>query len=313
MLGVTQDKGAEYRHVLVTGATGFLGEHLVRFLTRQPRLKIWGVSRHGGWIDTIRIDPVRLESAQELSGWRRDKPALDAVFHLAAHVPEAFDAAEVECSLLANVSMTNNVLNLAAADKAAVVYASSGSVYGLCSKIPFQEDMQPHPNNLYSLAKYVGEHLCNIMHSRHDLPTVALRLPAPYGPGQKARTVINRFLQAAIASRDLVLYGTGERTQDFIYAGDVVEAMWLGYQRRAVGVYNIASGRPISMRALAAMVISLLPGTGSRIVTSDKPDPQENYRGEYAVDKAEKELGFHPTVSLKDGLRACLASQAGQG
>lgn len=298
----------EDRHVLVTGATGFLGKHLIRFLAKQPGLTVWGISRSGGQVGNICVDCVDLMSAGEVAAWRNGRPSFDAVFHLAAGVPASFYSAKAEASFLANISITQNALAIAISDKATFIYASSTSVYGANRNIPLTEDMLPRPDNLYSLGKYVGELLCEVVHARDGLPAMALRISAPYGPYQTVHTVVNAFLEAAVESRALTLYGTGGRTQDFVYVGDVVQAMWLAYQRRVSGVYNIASGQPVTMRDLAETVLSVVPGTKSEIVYSGQPDPQESYRGVFSIEKARRDLGYTSQTSLAEGLRAYLAT-----
>jgi len=104
------------------------------------------------------------------------------------------------------------------------------------------------------------------------------------------------------------LFGTGSRTQDFVYVDDVVQAMWEAYQQRACGIYNIASGQPVSMRELAKIVCDLVPDTKSKIIFSEKPDPQESYRGVFSIEKAKSDFGYLPKTNLRDGLRKCLAS-----
>jgi nucleoside-diphosphate-sugar epimerase len=254
------------------------------------------------------VEPVDLSSREEVATWRRGKPIFNAAFHLAAIVPTSFDSTEAEASFLTNVIMTQNVLSLAIRDGATFIYASSTSVYGINRNIPLTEDMLPRPDNLYSLAKYVGEGLCEVAHIRHGLAAMALRICAPYGPQQTARTVVNIFLRSALRSQDLALYGTGERVQDFTYVSDVTQAFWLAYEKRGCGVCNIASGQPVTMRELAETVLSVVPNTRSEIIFPGQPDPQESYRGVFAIEKAKRELGYEPRTTLAEGLRACLTA-----
>ena len=296
------------KHVLVTGATGFLGRHLVRFLAERSGLTVWGISRGGGQVGNVRVEPVDLSAREDVATWRHGKPIFNAVFHLAAIVPTSFDSTEAKASFLANVIMTQNALSLAVRDEATFIYASSTSVYGVNRNIPLTEDMLPRPDNLYSLGKYVGKGLCEVAHIRHGLAATALRICAPYGPQQRTRTVVNIFLRAALQSRDLTLYGIGERMQDFTYVSDIVQAFWLAYEKRAYGVYNIASGQPVTMHELAETVLSVVTDTKSRIIFSGQPDPQESYRGVFAIEKARCELGYEPRTTLAEGLRACLTA-----
>ena len=298
------------RAVLITGITGFIGRHLARFLAERPGISVWGVSRSGGRVDGVQVKPLDLATDDGIkSCWPSDRPKFDAIFHLAAFLPTSFASVETEESFFANIKMTKNVLDFAVRDNAKFIYASSTSVYGIKQhRTPITEETLPFPDNLYSLAKYVGENLCGIAHLRQGLETTVLRISAPYGPRQRLRTVINIFLQQAFNSQDLTLYGTGQRVQDFTYVGDVVRCLELAYERPMSGTYNIASGKPVTMYELAKTVLTVVPGTKSRIVFSKEPDPQESYRGEFFTEKVKTELGFEAQVPLIEGLRACLAS-----
>jgi len=299
----------EKQHVLVTGATGFLGRYLVRFLLKQPDIHPIGVSKKGGQIGDFRINRVDLSSSKEVATWRHDRPTFDSIFHLAAVMPTSFSSVEAEQSFFDNLHITQNVVSIAISDKASLIYTSGTSIYGMTENVPLTESTLPRPDNAYSLAKYVGELLCDIAYVRYAISTTILRITAPYGPFQAAHTVINTFLKAALENRDLSLFGSGNRTQDFTYVDDVIQALWLAYKKQRTGVYNIAGGQPITMRDLAEAVLSVVSGTQSKITYSDRLDPQECYRGIFAIQKARDELGFEPRTSLPDGLRACLAAK----
>jgi len=301
------------RYVLVTGASGFLGQHLVRFLQKQQDLQITGVSKNGGQIGDLKIDHLDLSSPMEVTAWRKGKPAFDAIFHLAAIIPTSFDSTESEQSFFENLHITKNTLSIAVSDRATFIYTSGTSVYGTNNNVPLTENALPRPDNAYSLAKYVGELLCDIAHMRHGLSTTILRITAPYGPFQTKSTVINTFLRAALEDHDLILFGSGNRTQDFTYVSDVVQALWLAYKKQRAGVYNIGGGQPVTMRDLAETVLSVVPGTKSKITYSSFPDPQEEYRGIFAIEKARDELGYGPRTLLSEGLRSCLATMGHKG
>jgi nucleoside-diphosphate-sugar epimerase len=292
----------------VTGATGFLGRHLIRFLLREPDLHIVGVSKNGGHVEDFRVNRLDLSSPDEVTAWRNGKPTFDTIFHLAAIIPVSFYSVGAEQSFFDNLHVTQNVLSIAISDRASFIYTSSTSIYGANENLPLAESTSPRPDNAYSLGKYVGELLCDIAHLRYSISTTVLRLAAPYGPFQTAPTVINIFLKAALENGDLSLFGSGNRTQDFTFVDDVIQALWLAYKKRKAGVYNIASGHPITMRDLAEAVLSVVPGTQSKITSSGRLDPQEGYRGIFSIEKAKYELGYQPRTSLPEGLGACLAA-----
>ena len=299
--------------VLVTGATGFIGKHLVRFLAKQSGFGLWCISKGGGQVDRIHVDSVDLTSAEEVAQWSRNKPAFDTIFHLAALVPSSFELSKADELFLYNISMTQNMLSLAISDKSSIVNISSSSVYSASNDVPLTEDTIPQPDNLYSLSKYICELLCNIAHMRYGLSAANLRISAPYGPSQRAQTVINVFLRAALESKDITLYGSGNRTQDFTYIDDVVQSIWLAFQKKTSGAYNIASGKSVTMCELAKTVLSVEPQSKSKIVYSGTPDSQENNRGEFSTEKARNILDYMPQTSLEKGLLHCLDAMKNGG
>jgi len=292
--------------VLVTGATGFIGKHLIRFLLRQSSLELWCVSRNGGEVDNVHVDAVDLTSADEVAEWRRNKPNFDTIFHLAALVPSSSGSSETYEMFLRNIHMMKNVLALAISDKSSVVNISSSSIYSMDNDVQLTEDMLPQPDNLYSLSKYVCELLCDIAHMRYGISAANLRISAPYGPCQKVQTVINVFLSAALESTEITLFGSGNRTQDFTYIDDVIQAIWLACRKKASGVFNIASGTSVTMCELAKAVLYIEPQSKSEIVYSGRQDPQETCRGIFSIEKARNVLGYVPQTSLEEGLLHCM-------
>jgi nucleoside-diphosphate-sugar epimerase len=130
-----------------------------------------------------------------------------------------------------------------------------------------------------------------------------LRISAPYGPGQRNRTVLRIFIERAISSMDLLYFGTGDRTQDFTSATDVAQAVICSIRRKRGGVFNIAGGNPISMKELAKLVVKCVSGCRSKIVPAGVPDSQESYRADFEILKAKRELGWAPQISLTEGVK----------
>ena len=290
-------------NVLVTGATGFIGQHLVRRLNNAG-YTVFGISKSGGSVAGHHITPVDMTNAQALASYCADK-AFDAVFHLAAVIPVSFSDNTARESLMANVTSTLNLLEVFKQKEWNVfVYASSTSIYGTpLIHHPIMENFPALLYNFYSTGKYFGEMLCEQFRIAHNLCISSLRISSPYGPGQRRETVITKFIKMALQSEDITLYGTGQRKQDFIYIDDVVEAFLLAYQKKASGVFNTASGVSISMKELAETILKVIPTSQSKIVYTGIMDPQEHYRVEFSIEKAKKELGYIPMFSLADGIK----------
>jgi nucleoside-diphosphate-sugar epimerase len=291
------------KKVLVTGATGFIGRQLVRRL-KSEGLDVYGISRNGGVIDNSIVDAVNLADAKQIEIWQKGKN-LDAIIHTAAQIPSNFRGSDAQECFMSNIGAMLNVLHLAISYKCHLIYTSSTSVYGTIQRSdqPVTE-AHANPDNFYSNSKYVGDVLCQQMAQSDSLSYTSLRISAPYGPGCKRSTVINIFLKYALTGQNITLYGSGERTQDFTYIDDVVEAIWLGLSKRPTGIFNIASGNPVSMKTLAQTVLQAIPTSNSSIIYSGEVDPQENYRAIFSIDKAHQQFGWFPRVDLIEGLQA---------
>lgn len=290
--------------ILVTGATGFIGSAIFRRL-KADGYAVDGISLHGGEVDGEVISPVDITSEEALASYVKGKP-YKAIFHIAACIPASFNSPESENCFYPNIYSVKNILKLMSKKKDChVLYASSASVYGSNQEIPLSEMSVPMPDNYYSLSKYIGELLCQLYN--RSISITVLRISSPYGPGYKRQTVINIFCREAIRSHDLRLFGSGERSQDFVYIDDIVDAFVLSFKTRCTGIFNISSGVSISMHELAKLVVSLVPLSKSKIVFSEQPDPKEDFRGIYSLDNASKVLGFLPRINIEEGLKRTLS------
>jgi nucleoside-diphosphate-sugar epimerase len=286
-------------NLLVTGGTGFVGRHLVEFLRDQRRVRVRAVSRRGGGVGPTPVDAVNLAEPGALAAWGTREPRFDAIFHLAARLPVGGASVEGE-PFAANVAATRNVLSLAEGHEAFMVYASSAYVYEPGKGAPVDESQCPLPSSPYYESKLAGEELCR---EARGVRGVQLRIAAVYGPGQTARTVLRVFIDRAKASEDLLVHGSGRRSQDFLHVSDLVRAMWQAFQAKSDGVFNMASGTSIAMWDLAHLVQSCVPGSSSVVRRSGEADPQDDVRWAFSIERARERFGFAPTVRLEDGIR----------
>ena len=290
-------------NVLVTGATGFIGKHLVQRLS-SAGYTVFGISKSGGSIAEHRIIPVDMTNIQALADYCADK-VFDAVFHLAAAIPLSFNDSTAKDSLMANITSTLSLLEIFRQKEwSRFIYASGSSIYGRPTiHHPITEYWPALSDNFYSTGKYFGEVLCEQFRIADDLCISSLRISAPYGPGQRRETVISKFVRMALQSENITLYGTGQRRQDFTYVDDVVEAFMSACQKKARGVFNITSGVSVSMKELAETILRAIPASHSEIVYTGILDPQEHYQIEFSIEKAKKELGYTPAFTLADGIK----------
>jgi len=286
--------------VLVTGATGFVGRHLTRFLSQRNDLVVLAVSRHGGRVGNVPVAALDLADRAAVESWSAGAPPFTSVVHLAATVPSAFP--DGDCVLEMNLRSTFGALALAALHQAHFVYASSAFIYDPMGGTRLTEATAPRPGSFYHLGKYVGEQVCELAQWQGRFSATLLRIAAVYGRGQTTHTVLRTFVAAARDSNDLVVHGSGQRSQDFIHVNDVVRALWKAVQLRVAGTYHVATGHSVSMIDLAAMVVANVVGSRSRVRLSGAADPQDAARWEFSTEEAGRVLGFHSSVSLAEGI-----------
>jgi UDP-glucose 4-epimerase len=291
-------------NVAVVGGSGFVGRHVVRwFLPRGARVvnidERAPASLHPGerFVAGEIGGGLVPERAAERSG------SVDAVVWLAA-VPNrrriAVDETAIE-DLNDMVEAPVRYLEGLAERPSSVVYVSSIQVYGPPRKLPVDEEHPTEPEVGYGIAKLCGESYVAISCRARDVPLAVLRPSFIYGPGQHSQNVIPRFLAALREGKAPVVHGTGREIRDDVYVGDVAHAIGLAVERRARGVFNVASGSPHTLLEVANAAC-LVSGLSLRpVVESKASDWTDRW---FAVDKALRELSLGPGTPLSEGLRA---------
>ena len=299
--------------VLVTGAGGFIGSHLVERLVDLGATTKALVARNpagsGGWPDS---SPVK-DSVEVIIGDIRDEDGLqrwfrgvDTVFHLAALTSVPDSLWNPQSYFQTNVEGTFNVLQAAReAGVKSVVHTSSSAVYGSARYIPMDEDHPLQARSPYAATKIAADKLAESFHRSFDLPVAVIRPFNTYGPGQSAGAVIPSIIKQALTESQVRL-GSLAPERDFNFVADTVE----GYIRvagcpAAVGqAINIGGGQSISIEALASTILELM-GKDIPIVQEDRQGRTE----ESDVDRlcsdntrARDLLGWQPQYTLEDGL-----------
>ena len=292
--------------VAILGATGFIGK-VATSLFLGEGIEMEACSKNGGTINSFSVDQVDISKEGALSQWLKNKD-INAIIYLSSKIPKSFTEAGWDLFYY-NLMIHKQVLDYWKKHKCHLIYASSCSVYGSRSSIPWKEENATFPDNYYSISKLVGEILFYREYQK-GLPLSILRINAPYGVDTRRKTVINIFLESALKDEDIILFGNGNRQQDFIYALDVAIAFWISYLKKKYGIYNIASGKTVTMKELANIIINLTKSP-SKIIYSGEPDLQEGFQVDIDISKARNELGFLPEYSLEDGLKDCILRYRG--
>jgi len=299
------------RKVVVTGGAGFIGSNLAQYLSNDNQvvviddLSTGHMKNIADLIDDKKIDFIK-GSITDLSLLQKTFKGVHYVFHEAAipSVPRSIKD-PVKTS---NVSIngTLNVL-LAARDCGVkkVVYASSSSVYGDTPTLPKKEEMAPNPLSPYAVGKLAGEYYCRIFTEVFHLPTAALRYFNVYGPRQDPASeyaaVIPKFIAEILNDTPPVVYGDGDQTRDFTFIDDVISANILAAESDAIGVFNTAGGKRISINELAKTIMNICCKNLEIVYKEVRPGDIKHSLADNS--KAKEKFGYSPNFDIKTGLK----------
>lgn len=277
----------ETQTILVTGASGLLGSRVVPLLARSlPGTRIIAASRN------ISGDLRNKEFWAKLPG------TITSVIHLAAFIPWKAEQKNDESVISRNVLPIKLLVEYSRhwPNLRQVIYSSSVSVYEPTSDW-LSETSTIRPASLYGEAKQQGEDLL----SQLPVHVATLRFTSLYARGQYEGTVLPIMVNRARQGQEILIFGDGTRTQDFLHCEDAAHAVLLALQRSADGVYNIGTGTPVTMTELAETVSRVFSNGESKIVY--QPQRADGDPGiKLDVSKARRELNYEPRISLECGL-----------
>ena len=285
--------------VLVTGGAGFIGSHIADFFTeRRDEVtvldnlssgKIENIPNSANFIEGDITNPDDIEKAIDV----------DYVFHLAAMVSVPLSFKKPKKCFKTNIGGTTNILEAASKKEVKkVIFSSSAAIYGDNQNIPLKETEPYLPMSPYAESKVKGEQICQ----EYELETCVLRYFNVYGQRQDPKSpysgVISIFSDRAKEDKDLIIFGDGKQTRDFIHVSDVVRANVLAMDLE--GTFNVATGKEISLNKLAEAIIEVA-GSESDIAYTE---PREGDITHSVADISKiSEEGFKPKTSLKKGLK----------
>jgi UDP-glucuronate 4-epimerase len=303
--------------VLVTGAAGFIGSHLVeRLLARGDR--VVGLDNFDPFypravkernLAAARAHPrFSLEEADLRDGealldlFARHGP--ERVVHLAAKAGVRPSLQDPAAYVAVNVTGTLHVLQACERFPVAhLVFASSSSVYGDSAHVPFSEDDRTdEPASPYAATKKAGECLCFTYHRLLELPITCLRFFTVFGPRQRPDLAIRKFVRLIEAGEPVPFFGDGSTSRDYTYVDDTVDGIVAALDRPSgYQIYNLGRSNPVP---LAEMVAAIESALGKRAVLDRQPEQPGDVRTTFAdVSKARAELGYEPRVSFEEGIR----------
>ena len=301
--------------VLITGAAGFLGSHLVdRFLADGH--SVVGVDNFiTGHPDNIahlagndRFAFIR----HNISEYTYVAGPLDGVLHFASPA-SPIDYLKLPIQTLKVGSLgTHNALGIALAKGARFFLASTSEVYGDPLVHPQPESYWGNvnpvgPRGVYDEAKRFAEAMTMAYHRYHGVDTRIVRIFNTYGPRMRPRDgrVVSNFIVQALNGEPLTIYGDGSQTRSFCYVDDEVEGIYRLFMRGDSQPTNIGNPVEFTVRQLAELVIALT-GTPSAIVQQPLPEDDPKVR-QPDITRARTMLGWEPAVPLRDGVERTIA------
>lgn len=282
--------------VLVTGASGFLGRHLVDALRAAGVDVIGAADTVGDFFDVT--DPHQVHQV-----FARFQP--EAVVHLGG-VSGPMVSRERPWSIVdVNIGGTANLLEAARiTGTRRFVLASSNAVYG-DNPGPLDEQVTVlKPSSVYGATKVAAEHLVAVYGSRYGLSTCSLRICAVYGPGRSTHCIIGSFIRDALACRVSRVPFGADLVRQYVYIDDVVRsvlgAVTAGPELDGQSI-NVSGGEVLLVGEIADIVTGLLPE--ARIEFGHGPDPDDDdIQGPFVLTRAKELLGFEPLVGLREGI-----------
>ena len=312
------------KRVLVTGAAGFMGSHLVDYLVAEGH-EVHGVDDMSGGFwrnihpDSHFVDLDLRETEATRETVRRVKPQV--LYHLAADATEGRSQfTPIECTQRNYLAYLNTVVPAIECGMERVVVTSSMSVYG-AQPPPFGEDMEPMPEDIYGIAKAAMEKATEILSQVHGFEYVIVRPHNVYGPRQNIadpyRNVIGIFINRLLQGKHYFVYGDGEQRRAFTYIDDFTSYMAVaGFKPECAGeVINIGPREEHTINAMSDILLRLFyGGQEPEIEPVYLPSrPQEVREAYCTADKAERLLGYRTSVDLEEGLRRMLEWARGLG
>lgn len=305
------------KSVLVTGADGFIGSHLVETLVREGyRVRafvLYNSFNSWGWLDSL--DKEVLDSVEVVTGDVRDPfgvstsvKGCDAILHLAALIAIPYSYHSPSTYIETNVQGTLNIMQAAREHGVKkVVHTSTSEVYGTARFVPITEDHPYQPQSPYSASKIGADQVAMSYYHAFDLPVSVIRPFNTYGPRQSARAVIPSVIVQIAAGQRLLKLGSLTPTRDFNYVADTVSGFIkvMESEKSVNEIINIGSNFEISIGELVSLISEVM-GEEVRVITDQqrlRPEKNEVNRLWADNTKARELIGWEPLYGGREGLR----------
>jgi dTDP-glucose 4,6-dehydratase len=305
------------KKILVTGADGFIGSHLVNKLISLDHdvraMTMYNSFNNWGWLDTF--DKRLLRKIEVVSGDIRDKKFvtdsckdIDVIFHLASLIAIPYSYKSPYSYVSTNIEGTLNILEAALNFEIEnIVHTSTSEVYGESNTIAISEESKSIARSPYSATKIGADQLAYSYYSTFGLPVSTIRPFNTYGPRQSSRAIIPTIITQLLSDNYTIKLGSLDPTRDFCFVEDTVSGfLSVASNKKSIGeVINIGSGYEISIKDLVSMIGDIM--NVKITIKSDKnrirPKDGEVDRLRANISKAKKILKWEPGYKGKAGLK----------
>ncbi|MEK6889833.1 MAG: NAD-dependent epimerase/dehydratase family protein [Nanoarchaeota archaeon] len=292
--------------ILVTGGAGFIGSNLVdALIAGGHEVSVIDNFMTGNKKNVNSKAKLIVKDIRDDLNNLFSEGKFDYVYHLAAqaNVRKSLEnpVEDAKINIIGSLNLIDNCVKHSV--KKLIFSSTGGAIYSKTARVPCNEESEIKPESPYGLAKWTVENYLRIMKDTKKLNYCILRYSNVYGPRQDAKGeagVVSIFIDKLLKNEQLVVFGDGEQTRDFVFVKDVVKANLLAFKNNLEGVYNVGTGKEISVNELAKMLLKLTNGKSK--VVHGPAISGELLRNALNAGKLVSK-GWKPEYSLEKGLK----------
>jgi len=303
------------KRILVTGAAGFIGFHLCKYLRAREDAVI-GLDNFNDYYDPqIKFDRTEKLKALDIEVTKGDildvdlleklvvKNKITHLVHLAAQAGVRYSLVNPSAYVKTNIDGFLTILELCRKHpEIYLTYASSSSVYGTNTKTPFSiDDRTDHQASFYGVTKKTNELMAQAYHHLYKIPVTGLRFFTVYGPWGRPDMAYFSFTKAILENRPIDVYNFGKMSRDFTYVDDIVAGIAAAVDlESSYEIFNLGNNQP---EPLSSLIESIENALGKKATQRQMPMQSGDVEATYAdIETSTKKLGFLPKTSLKEGI-----------
>lgn len=305
------------KNILVTGADGFIGSHLIESLIERgysvKAFVMYNSFNSSGWLDTLskeKYKQIEIFSGdiRDSNGVREAMSGIDVVFHLAALIAIPFSYHSPDSYIDTNIKGTLNVLQAARElEVERVIITSTSEVYGTAQYVPIDEKHPFQGQSPYSATKIAADRLAESFYRSFALPVTIVRPFNTYGPRQSARAVIPTIISQLLSGKEEIKLGSLTPTRDFNYVKDTVAGfIAIAESNKTIGEeINIATQKEISIGELAKEIINQINPNAKIICDEQRVRPQNSEVNRLlgSNSKIKRLTNWEPQYTFEDGIK----------